>query len=469
MSHAKPNILFIMPDQMRGDCLSLAGHPVLMTPNLDQIGRQGAWFRRAYTTCPSCIPARRALLTGQFPATNGSVGFASEEFDTPTLPSTLRDHGYRTALIGRHMHQVPYERDYGYQTQVLGSTYIEGDDYYNDLEAAVPGAGGVRGLGIDFNGWQAKPWTLPEHLHPTNWVVHKSREYLAGQTGDDPVFLTASFYAPHPPLIPPGFYFDRYHGADLPEPAIGHWEERPPHDGVGAGVASPRTVLQGEALRSAQAGYLGLINHLDDQLTWLLADFKRQSARQQRPWIIVFSTDHGEMLGDHYYFRKCEPYEGSARIPFLIQASQEVGLAGGVECDTPVCLEDILPTLLDLADVPCPGDVDGESLAPILRGQVAGVREWLHSEHAPCYSQAQAYHMLTDGRWKYIWRSDSGREELFDLSSDPHELTNRAAADADRLVACRERLINVLADRPEGFADSGRLVAGRPYPPILRR
>ena len=265
--NVRPNVLLIMPDQMRGDCLSLEGHPALLTPNMDEIGGQGSHFARAYTTCASCIPARRSLLTGQFPATNGMVGFVGGcPLTTPTLTQRLQDSGYTTVLTGRHMHQHPYDEPYGYETQVLGSTYIADDDYAQMLDRAAPDLGGIRGLGISFNGWQARPWPLAEHLHPTNWVVSQTRQILAAHASKNPLFVTSSFYAPHPPLIPPPFYMERYLRMDLPGAAIGDWAVPPPGNGIGAGVNAHRTVLRGEALRSAQAGYWGLINHMDDQV-----------------------------------------------------------------------------------------------------------------------------------------------------------------------------------------------------------
>jgi arylsulfatase len=466
-----PDILLVMPDQMRGDCFALAGHPVLLTPTIDAIGGGGAHFRRAYTTCPSCIPARRSLLTGQFPATNGMVGFQDGlPIAAPTLPHLLGVAGYQTALVGRHMHQYPYEDGYGYQTQRLGSTYIDHDEYARQVEREVPGSGGVKGHGISFNGWTAKPWHLPEHLHPTNWVAQRARE-VVHQADDVPLFLTASFYAPHPPLIPPAFYYDRYRRMDLPDPAIGAWAQPPANDGRGLPVESPRVALRGEALRAAQAGYFGLINHLDDQVCWLIADFTARAQRRRRPWVIVFTSDHGEMLGDHHYFRKCEPYEGSARIPLLIQGSPELGFTPGLVADAPVCLEDLLPTLLEVAGVPAPDGVDGCSLVPMLRGEAGGVRDWLHGEHAPCYSREQAHHYLTDGRQKYIWRPTIGEEQLFDLVADPGELDDLAPDPRRESDLCtwRMRLLATLRGRPEGFVDGDRLVANRPYPAIVAR
>jgi arylsulfatase len=464
-----PNILLIMPDQMRGDCLSLERHPALLTPNMDHIGRGGVHFGRAYTTCASCIPARRALLTGQYPATNGMVGYREgHPLRTPTLTQRLRDAGYATAIAGRYMHQSPYQEPYGFEQRVLGSVYVQDDDYARALDAAVPGLGGIRGLGVSFNGWQVRPWMLDEWLHPTNWTVNQARRLIDGCDGERPLFLVTSVYAPHPPFIPPAFYMERYLRLDLPPPAIGEWAEPPPHGGIGAGVDAHRTVLQGEALRSAQAGYFGLINHLDDQLYWLIAEFVARSRAMVRPWVIVLTSDHGEMLGDHYYFRKCEPYEGASRIPFLIQGSADMGFAAGTECTQPVCLEDLMPTLLELAGLSIPENADGKSLVPVLRGGDARVRPYLHGEHAPCYSQRQAYHFITDGRKKYIWRPLDGSEQLFDLEDDPQELRDLSAHRSAEVATWRGRLVARLADRPEGFVDGQRLVAGRAYDAVLR-
>ena len=129
------------------------------------------------------------------------------------------------------------------------------------------------------------------------------------------------------------------------------------------------------------------------------------------------------MLGDHGYFRKCEPFEGSANIPFIFAASSGLGFQAGGRCSRPVCLEDLLPTLLELAGVPCP-KADGVSLVPALRGADQEIRPWLHFEHAVCYSQQQAFHALTDGRIKYVWRPHDGTELLFDLERDPREERN---------------------------------------------
>ena len=463
----KPNILLIMPDQMRGDCIGLDGHPNLITPNIDTIAN-GCCFKRAYSTCPSCIAARRSLLLGQYPSTSGSVGFATPGYDTPTLPYFLSKAGYYSALVGRHMHQNPATGESpGYDTCILGSTYVEGDSYADMLNKEVPLLGGIRGLGVGFNGWQAKSWPLEEHLHPTNWIVRNSRELIAKHNDDQALFLTTSFYAPHPPLIPPDFYYQRYLNMNLPDRVIGDWAGPAP---LKSKVDSPRVDLKEEKLHMTQAAYYGLINHIDDQLTWLIADFIGKSRNQKRPWIIVFTSDHGEMLGDHYYFRKCEPFEGSCRIPFLIN-SEGLGQKTNVTINSTVCLEDILPTLLDLADIPVPDQIDGISLASILRGEADSVRHWLHCEHSPCYSEEQAFQMLTDGIWKYIWRPMTGEELLFNLNNDPTELKNLAEESSaiEKLEECRNEMINRLRSRPENFVVHDKLKElPKTYPPIMK-
>ena len=470
-SAPQPDILLIMPDQFRGDCLSVLGHPVVHTPNLDRLAREGALFRRAYSTAPSCIPARFALLTGLAPQTSGVVGYAEKRITTPTLPAELVKVGYATALVGRNMHQGEQNGSLGYETQIFGSTYLAEDEYDVELKKAVPTAGGIRPLvellRLDNNRWPAKAWPLVEEWHPTAWIVRRARETIAQSAGAKPLFLTASFYAPHPPLFPPARIFDANLKRELPPVAMGSWVDRRALSTAG-NPAGDRILLEGETLRRAQAGYFGLIDHLDEQIAELIADFKARSEKAGRAWIIVVTSDHGEMLGDHGFFRKCEPYEGSANIPLLITGSPSLGFARGRRSLQPVCLEDIMPTLLALAGAESPGKLDGVNLGPVLRGVRTEVREWLHSEHAPAYGQAQAFHALTDGREKYLWRPLDGSEQLFDLSVDPNEMHDLSTVPAARaeLEKWRERLVRRLAGRPEGFSAGGNLIAGRPYPPI---
>ncbi|MCE9615858.1 MAG: arylsulfatase [Lentisphaerae bacterium] len=462
MSGGRPNFLVIMTDQQRGDALGCEGHPVLLTPNMDAIAAGGIRFRRCYSTCPVCIPARRSLLSGQFPATHGLVGYEEHVPWEPaaTLPGCLSAAGYQTELVGRSMHQHPLRRRFGFDHMVIQSG-IEGADYETWLEQhAPPGAGGPRGAGITHNDWTARPWHLPEWLHYTNWTAGQAEAFLRQRDPSCPFFLVVSFLAPHPPFVPPPFYFDRYLRQPAVEPVIGNWAVPP--EGRPTDVATDRVRLSGEMLRAAQAGYFGLINHIDDQVRRLLNPVE---ALIDSNTVVLFTSDHGEMLGDHDCWRKSLPYEGSARIPLLVRGPRHLGFEPGVTSDLPVALEDVMPTLLELAGVPIPASVEGRSLVPCLRGAPPAWREYVHGE---CAGSA---HYLTDGIEKYIWFPDVGREQFFNLAGDPQERHDlaRVTASAGRVAEWRRRLVNQLRGRPEGFTDGNRLIAGRPYQAVLRR
>jgi arylsulfatase len=459
----RPNFLVIMTDQQRGDCLSADGHPVLLTPNMDAIGGAGVRFSRAYTTCPVCVPARRSFLSGQFPSTHGVLNNSSMEWEGPSLPGVLRDAGYQTEWVGRGMHQTPPHKRYGFEHMVFKDHRVS-DDYDAFLARREPeGSGGYYGTGVMHNDWTARPWHMDEALHATNWTVNEALNFLNRRDLSCPFFLVASILAPHPPLVPPAFYMDRYLRQDLPDPAIGDWALPP--ERMDGDVSAERVNLKGEALRSARAGYYGLINHVDDQMRRLLNPVNGVQGMTGRNTVVVFVSDHGEMLGDHYRWRKSLPYEGSARIPFMIQAPERFGLHRGTVSETPVCIEDLMPTILAMADVPCPDGVDGANLLPLMQGMADLDRTYLHIETSP------TYHCLTNGKEKYIWLVKDGTEQFFDLERDSNECYNLIASDdyQDRIAWWRAELVQVLKDRPEGFSDGERLISGRAYPGLMVR
>ena len=454
----RPNILLIMTDQQRGDALSIEGHPCLLTPNMDSIGGAGVRFSRAYSTCPSCIAARRSILSGQFPATHGMVGYNDGiEWDAPpTLPSVLRDNGYQTHLVGRSMHQHPPRKRYGFDSMVVDGW---DSDYKQWLAEQAPHSGGWFGGGVTHNDWTARPWHLADHLHATNWTVEQALRFTATRDPSCPFFLAVSFIAPHPPLQPPAFYMDRYLRGDIPEPVIGDWAQTPEDDGLGDDVAPSGLVLTGERLRSTRAAYYGLINHVDDQLRRLLSPILGIDATTGRDTVVVFTSDHGEMLGDHYLWRKQVPYEPSARIPLMFRAPERFGLQRRSVVDLPACLEDVMPTMLDMAGVDIPDTVEGRSLLPLMRGEDIGWRQHLHLEHAPLHQT------LTDGRRKFVWLVADGREQFFDLEADAKERKDLIGDPTrrDEIDRWRRLLIAELSGRPEGFTDGERLIPGRPY------
>ncbi len=232
------------------------------------------------------------------------------------------------------------------------------------------------------------------------------------------------------------------------------------------GVDAAKVNLKGEALLSARAGYYGLINHLDDQIHRLINPITGIVRTTGGNTAVILTSDHGEMLGDHYFWRKSLPYEGAARIPFLIRAPEYFGFRKNTVIDAPVGLEDLMPTILDMADVDIPNSVDGKSLLPLLRGESAAECAWrdcIHVEHSP------TFHALINEKEKYIWFVKDGTEQLFDLKKDPEECSNLVGNPeyADSLLQWRERMVRELTGRPEGFTDGTKLISGRPYPGII--
>ena len=451
----QPNIILIVTEQHRGDCLSIDGHPVLLTPNMDSIAGAGARFRRAYSTCPTCIAARRSILSGQYPSTHGMVGYGpGVEWDAPTtLPQALGEAGYHTYHVGRDWHQCPPDKRFGFDHMVnLGR-------YHDWLARVAPEAGGWRGSGIMANDYTAHPWPLPEYMHHTNWTIEQGLDFFRHRDSSCPFFLTVNFIAAHPPLQPPAQYYERYIRTGVPDPYLGDWANPPDNKGMGLDVGGFHAQLEGEKLLAARAGYYGLINHLDDQIRRLL--YPAESGIDWSNTIVMLTSDHGEMLGDHYRWHKLMPYEGAARIPMLIRAPGRFGVKPGTVIDEAVCLEDVMPTLLEMAGVPIPNTVEGNSLLPALRGNSGAIHEWLHIEHSPFH------HTLTDGVEKYVWLVQDGTEQLFDLAEDPHELHDYSQNRPERVAYWRQLLVEELRDRPEGFSDGDKLISGVPYPSVM--
>ncbi|MBI3972407.1 MAG: arylsulfatase [Chloroflexi bacterium] len=466
----RPNILLILTDQQRGDCLGLAGHPVLQTPNMDFLGGTGAFFRRGYSEAPTCIPARRTLMSGQAPAVHGMVGMIGGQKWDPqhTLAGELSRAGYQTEMIGK-LHLSPPRKRYGFDhMQLADSTRGANNDYLRWLDGEWPKDRWAMAHGVTPNGWIGRPSHLPETQTHAFWCVSRAIEFLDTRDPEAPFFLNLSFIDPHPPFTPPTFFYDRYVAKDLPQPVIGDWA--PTFETVTRGadpevMLNRRARLDGDTMHYCRAAYYGLINHVDSQLGRLF-QYLRDSKLLDNTFIL-FTADHGEMLGDHHMFSKARAFEGSARVPFLVRASRGLGCRAGTTVDLPVGLQDVMPTLLDVAEVPIPETVTGRSVLPLMRGEVpaGGWRDVLHGEHSKKYFDEESMHYLTDGRMKYVWYSQTGDELLFDLDRDPQELHNLLfEPDAAAHVApWHRRLIRELRGRPEGFTDGDRLIAGRPH------
>ncbi|TWP34145.1 arylsulfatase [Leekyejoonella antrihumi] len=477
-----PNVVLLCVDEWRGDALSSAGHPHVETPHLDELARGGVRFSRAYSATPTCVPARVALFTGQSQEAHGRVGYEEGvPFDVAhpvTLQGEFRRAGYQTQAIGK-MHVWPERSRSGFDDVILHDGFLHHvrrnrRQEFASFDDYVPWLRRQPGMtmdadyfdhGIDCNSVVARPWDKPESTHPTQWVGTMTTEWLHRRDPTRPFFLYLSFHRPHPPYDPPQWAFDQYLALPPYERTLGDWEDDWDEFRKDGDHKAAIGDLPDKVVHRARAGYYGLMAQIDLQINRIretLVDFGVLDDT-----IIAFTSDHGEMMGDHRMFRKAVPYEGSAHVPLIIaDTATRDDTSRGAVVDHVVELRDVMPTLLDLAGLPIPEGADGVSLAPAMRGDLTPPRDWLHGEHA---YWNQSLQWVTDGRVKYVWGSAKGVEQLFDLTRDPGELRNlaRLPEHSELRDLWRGRLVEALTGREEGFVTDGDLVTGRPVVTML--
>ncbi len=477
----KPNIVLITVDQMRRDCLGALGHPVVETPNLDSMKRNGFVFTKAYTAVPSCIPSRAALLTGLSQKKHGRVGYKD---GIPwnyknTIASEFSNAGYHTQSIGK-MHVFPerslcgfhnvilhdgylhHSRDY---KRIASETFANNDDYLFWLKKEKGIECDLTDSGLECNSWVARPFPYEEKYHPTNWCVSESIDFLRRRDTTKPFFMFTSFVRPHSPLDPPEFYFNMYDKQCFEYPLIGEWADKEDIKENGLNIDAKWGIISGKSMHRAKAAYYGSITHIDHQLGRLFQAFGEHNILKET--IFIFVSDHGDMMGDHNFFRKALPYEGSSGVPLIIydpgnilNASQNKVINSLIE------LRDIMPTLLNMANIEVPQDVDGKSFLKALYDENFELREYIHGEHELLeYSNE----FIVTKKDKYIWFSQTGEEQYFDLLNDPKELFNaiNLPENKERVDYLRKKLIFELKDREEGYTDGKVLIKGRKAKTVL--
>jgi arylsulfatase A-like enzyme len=472
----RPHIILIMTDQHRGDAIGAAGNPAVVTPHLDALAAEGALFSHAYSSAPSCTPARSCLLTGMNPWHHGLLGYGRvARRYTYELPRMLREAGYYTFGIGKN-HWFPQKALHGFHgTLVDESGRIEQDGFVSDyrdwFRFQAPGEDPDK-TGLGWNSHLARPYALDERLHPTSWTGQTAVDFLDHYQADAPLFLKVSFERPHSPYDPPQSYVDLYSDVRIPPPVTGDWEGEIYNEGKGETTAEEKEDIPTSGppaasfadFGTAQAVktkkfYYANITFIDRQVGRIVAKLKERGMYDHA--IICFTADHGDAMGDHYHWRKTYPYEGSARIPFIVRWPEKYAVTAqrGSVMEAPVGLQDFLPTFLKAAGRDIPKDMDGGDLMDVLNGR-DGWREYIGLEHAATYWKNNYWAAVTDGRVKYIWYFRTGREQFFDLAGDPHETTDLAnAADRDAQVKLwRGRLVDYLKERGAGFVRDGRPV-----------
>jgi choline-sulfatase len=451
--NGRPNILLIMADQFRHDYYGAAGATWVRTPNIDSIAARGTRFTRCFSNAPVCSPARIGLACGMQPSHVGSVD--NQSF----LPATvrtyyqrLRDADYRVGCAGKLDLAKPDEWNGARGDRPCCYTYgfthpveIEGK-MHAGKHAEPRGPYGLwlreRGLYDAFHadytqrsrhGWICGPdgcrdSVLPAEAWADSYVGQRAVQWLRDATDDYPWHLFVSFVGPHDPYDPPAEYGRRYRDAAMPAAIAPAGEHKPRH------VHRKMLSLTPEQIAITRRQYCASIEAIDEQIGRVLA------AVAQRGWLdntfVIFSSDHGEMLGDHGLYDKSVAYEASLRVP-LVAAGP--GIRAGAASDAMVELIDVNATICELAGLGPQENVDALSLAPLLRGSA-------QQHRANTVACLRHWRAIRTERWKLI-DNYNDLTELYDLAADPHEQVNLAADNRDVVAALRREMIDRYTER----------------------
>lgn len=443
----RPNILLFMTDHQRADMIGMTQCGREVTPNLNKLARMGFQFERAYDACPLCVPARTALATGLYPTKNAVVfndwkGRTAGEYEP--VHTTLKKAGYRVGHVGvDHIKVQPPMRqqgldffinqeDYESWAEAQGIKTSRNKDELTEVSEEIDGEY-VNKL---YSGHKVSLWDRPREQFKDFYFLDKSLEFLR-ETGEEPFALFTYLWAPHPPLRVPQPYADMYKPEDIILPDnIGIPAEQEPklrRQGVPAQLAKDVDIDQ---WRKVWAAHLGLTTMADEIFGQVLEELEVTGKLENT--CIIFTSDHGDNLGQHGMYQKMEMYEEAVRVPFVIRVpGRRPGRSAGV-----ISHLDLKPTICQLAGLDG-GSCDGVSLLPVIDGADPDRKRIVFSQYSGNPGYGTVRRAAISERYKYVF--DGGYEhELYDLESDPHEMINVAAKEAyqdilqDMYLACRQ-------------------------------
>jgi choline-sulfatase len=472
----QPNIILIVSDQHRGDWIGCAGAPFVHTPNMDRLAQGGIRFGTAYCNAPLCGPSRMSMMTGRYPHRTGVLDNSDTlGSEVPTMAHALGLAGYETVLCGRMHFEGPDQR-HGFQKRLVGDIVPSygggpGTDFgwlrgtvqqgIKSLQLAGPGASSV----VDYD------------LAVTEGCERYIRERTASGAEERPLFMTVGFFAPHSPYVCPPDLYEQAESAlrgfdPIPRdreplhPWMEDWYKRLKTDEISDGQ-----------IRTARAGYAGLIGHLDRCIGRVTEAARALSGDT----VIVYVSDHGDMAGDRRMFWKQSFYEGAARVPMIWHwlsepdadaAAGKVPLRGQV-VSVPVSLVDLAPTFASLAGAPELPQTDGRDLSPLLFGQVPQ-EEMVEWEERPVFSELKMiathspFRMIRYRQYKLIYHHDRQYPvQLFDLQNDPQEQHDLGRDEAYAEV--RERLLSKLLEGWDAAGLQARLIGKLPDKKYLQQ
>lgn len=438
------HIVILFTDQQRWDTVSAFGRREIQTPNLDALARESDVFTNCYTPSPVCVPARLSLFSGQYPSRTGCNNNNTDKvYSGDGFYSRLTERGYNSCAVGKmHYLWAPYsglgfERRFT-QEEMPG----EEDDYARYIRAKYPWIYDLHGMRSEMY-YMPQISQLPPFDHPTQWVGDRSVEFIESAGDDRPIFLFASFIHPHPPYCPPApwqkLYRDDPDEPFVPEGLDGFSEL------IGSRCSCERLQMSRQDVLRTKNYYYSCVSFVDYQVGRIIRALKERGIYDDT--LILFSSDHGDLMGDYSAIGKRTMVDSASRIPFMIRRPH---LPGGIRRD--VCsLVDVAPTLLSYAGADYSADeFDGTDL-------------YGHGSHKYVFSQygcgKQGTYMVTDGEKKLVYRAASDRYYYFDSLPEARDVYSEHSGECAEL---REALD---AYRQKDRNESGE---SRTYEPVTK-
>ncbi len=485
----RPNVLWIMADQLRFDYLSCYGHPHLHTPHIDALAQRGVRFTNAYVQSPVCGPSRMSAYTGRYVRSHGSTWNGMPlRIGEPTLGDHLREAGARAVLVGK-THMIadkegmawlgidpaseigvrrsecgfePFERDDGLHPDSPRQNWSAYDDYLVEkgFQSDNPWED-FANSGLDDDGEQLSAWLLknsrlaanvPEEHSETAYMTDRAMAFMEEAAADGrPWMCHLSYIKPHWPYIVPAPYHDMYDERHIIDPVRSDAEKQTKHPLMAAYLDARvcKSFSRDHVRTHVIPAYMGLIKQLDDNLGRLFAWMDDKGFSENT--IIAVCSDHGDYMGDHWMGDKDFYHEMAVKVPMIIaDPRKDADATRGFVSDALVEMIDLAPTFMDAMGCEAkPHVIEGRDLTPILHGKDGFTRGYVISEHDYHWSemarsldvpQEDAHTtMIFDGRWKYI-RCEGFDPILFDLQSDPDELTDFGNSQAPEHVETRKRM-----------------------------
>lgn len=438
--NGRPNIILIMTDQQRFDTIAEHGHSHMHTPNLDRLAKEGVSFSNCHITAASCVPSRASLFTGYYPHTTGVL--ENEAAWSKGWVQDLKNSGYACVNVGK-MHTNPFLADAGFSERFNVENkdrYLQGRWYFDEWDKALAANGLVKQqrehyrLRDDYGTrLGAFEWELPEELHSDVFVGNFAKWWLDTRPTVEPLFMQIGFPGPHPPYDPTQRFIDIYKDRDdIPMPVVtpqdmagqpSYMEEKRVHDSQ----VDHDSVLWNAGRtdgdeRLMRAYYYANVTMIDERVGEIMEALERNGYMDDT--VVIFTSDHGDCLGDHGLSQKWSMYDSVTRVPTIVWAPNR--FRQGATVDGLCQLFDIGPTILELAGLEPAEDMEARSLVPALTGDDWAPRETVYCEQAGdvAMTGADFITMVRNERWKLVHLMGSTEGQLFDLENDPDEMTN---------------------------------------------